>query len=78
MGVNLGVVVVEKRGRVVIPSEIRRALGIREGMKLEASIEGGKVVLKPAKKLSAKDLLGIAGVERVDLEEVEGGLGEER
>ena len=29
---KVGKVVVEKRGRIVIPAEIRRALGIREGI----------------------------------------------
>jgi len=77
VGRNSGVVVVEKRGRVVIPAVIRRALGIREGMKLEVSVEEGKVVLKPIRKISARDLFGIAGTECVDLEEIESALSEE-
>ncbi len=74
-GKNLRVIVVEKRGRITLPSEIRRALGIKEGTMLEAAIEGGKIVLRLARRASAKDLLGIAGTERVDLREVEQALG---
>ena len=71
-------VVVEKRGRIVIPSRIRRILGIREGAELEVTIEGGKIVLKPVVKVSARDLYGVAGEEAVDLEEIEEALGTER
>ncbi len=71
-------VVVEKRGRIVIPSRIRRILGIREGAELEVTIEGGKIVLKPVVKISARDLYGVAGEEAVDIEEIEGALGTER
>ncbi len=76
MGCGMRVrVVVEKRGRIVIPSAIRRALGIRDGMELEVSVEGSRIVLKPVFKISAKDLYGVAGREEVRLEEVEHGLG---
>jgi len=68
-------VVVEKRGRITIPSSIRRALGIKEGTELEVSLEGGRIVLKPVFKVSARDLYGLAGEEEVDLEEVEASLG---
>ena len=70
-------VIVEKRGRIVIPSEVRKLLKIEEGSELELFVEGGKIVLKPSIKLSAKDLYGIAGEERVDIEEIEESLGEE-
>ena len=70
-------VTVEKRGRVVIPSEVRRLLKIEEGSELELFIEGGKIVLKPSIKLSAKDLYGVAGEEKVNVEELESSLGEE-
>jgi len=71
-------VVVERRGRIVVPSSIRKVLGIREGMVLEADLKDGKIILKPVRKISAKDLLGVGGRERVDVEEIEESLGDER
>jgi len=71
-------VVVERRGRIVVPSPIRKVLGIREGMVLEADLKDGKIILKPVRKISAKDLLGVGGRERVDVEEIEESLGDER
>jgi AbrB family looped-hinge helix DNA binding protein len=35
------------KGRVVVPAEIRRELGIEEGTELMARIEGDGVVLEP-------------------------------
>jgi AbrB family looped-hinge helix DNA binding protein len=67
-------VVVEKKGRVVIPSNIRRRLGIKAGMELMIDVEGGGILMRPKRKVSAKDLLGIAGKEHVNLEEVEDSL----
>jgi AbrB family looped-hinge helix DNA binding protein len=63
--------VVEQKGRVVIPSHIRKRLGIRAGTELEVDVRGGQILMRPKRKISAKDLLGLAGKERVDLEEVE-------
>lgn len=68
---------VEKRGRIVIPFQIRESLGIREGIELEVAVEGGRLVLKPIVKVSARDLYGIAGEESVDVEEIEKALGSE-
>ena len=39
-------------------------------------IEGDRVVLRPLRRLRARDLLGIAGREEVDIEEIEKALGE--
>jgi len=64
-------VIVERRGRITIPPEIRKALGIREGMELEIKIEKEAILLKPRRKISAKDLFGIAGEEKAELEEIE-------
>ena len=61
-----------------MPSSIRKVLGIREGMVLEADLKDGKIILKPVRKISAKDLLGVGGRERVDVEEIEESLGDER
>ncbi len=43
------------KGRVVIPVEIRRSLGIREGSELVAIVEGDAVVLLP--RAAVKDRL---------------------
>jgi len=73
----VGRIVVESRGRIVIPAEVREMLNIREGSELEVEVVEGKIVLTPVRILSARDLYGIAGKESVDLEEIEQALGEE-
>jgi AbrB family looped-hinge helix DNA binding protein len=55
------IVVVRKKGIIVIPKAIRDALGIEEGDALRVSVEEGKIVLRKEgfwEKLfdSAKDL----------------------
>jgi AbrB family looped-hinge helix DNA binding protein len=47
---------VSTKGQVVLPSPIRRRLGIREGDSLDASVEDGRIVLtpQPKKKFKAK------------------------
>jgi len=68
---------VEKRGRIIIPAEIRRALGIREGSELIVEVEHGRIVLTPVRRLTAQNLFGVAGEEEVSLEEVENALSDE-
>ena len=41
---------VSTKGQVVLPSPIRRRLGLRKGDRLEARIEGARIVLIPGKK----------------------------
>ncbi|MBA4169973.1 MAG: AbrB/MazE/SpoVT family DNA-binding domain-containing protein [Chloroflexi bacterium] len=57
------VITVGPKGRVVIPVEVRRALGLTEGSELVALIEGDAVVLLP--RSSVRDRLRslFAGVE---------------
>ncbi len=38
---------VSTKGQVVLPGPIRRKLGIRAGDSLDASVEGGRIVLTP-------------------------------
>jgi AbrB family looped-hinge helix DNA binding protein len=38
------------KGQVVLPSRIRSKLGLRPGDPLDASVEGGRIVLTPRKK----------------------------
>jgi AbrB family looped-hinge helix DNA binding protein len=41
---------VSTRGRVVIPAEIRKRLGLKPGDLLDASVEDGRMVLTPRRK----------------------------
>ena len=75
--IEMGKITVEKRGRIVIPAEIRRALGIREGSELIVELDNGRIVLTPVRKLTARALFGIAGEEEVSLEEIENVLSDE-
>jgi AbrB family looped-hinge helix DNA binding protein len=45
---------VSTKGQVVLPSRIRRKLGLQAGDPLEARVEGGSVVLTPQRKRSQK------------------------
>ena len=40
-------ITIDKAGRVVIPKELRRELGVVAGAKLEATAEGGRLVIEP-------------------------------
>jgi AbrB family looped-hinge helix DNA binding protein len=42
------------KGQVVLPSRIRNKLGLRPGDPLDASVEGGRIVLTPRKRHSKK------------------------
>ena len=69
-------VVLDQKGRITIPSEVRSRLGLKPGSRLEIVLEGDRIVLRPARRLRARDLLGIAGQEEVELEDIERALGE--
>jgi len=45
----LDTIIVDGKGRVCIPSSIRRKLGIGKGSKLKVSVEDNKIVLIPEK-----------------------------
>lgn len=57
------VVVVDERGRIVIPKEIRRALRIQRGTLLELSVEGGEIRMRPLKSI-AEECFGKYRVKR--------------
>lgn len=45
---NTGIVrKIDDLGRVVIPAEMRRVLGVKEGDQLEISLEGDHVAIRP-------------------------------
>ncbi len=37
------------KGQITVPQEIRRRLGVRAGDRVEFAVEGGRVVLRPAR-----------------------------
>lgn len=41
---------VDDLGRIVLPIEIRRSMNINNGDRLNITVEGGRIVLQPAKK----------------------------
>jgi AbrB family looped-hinge helix DNA binding protein len=51
---DTSVVSVGPKGRVVIPADIRRELGIGEGSELVALVEGPAVVLVPRSAIKAR------------------------
>ena len=40
-------ITIDKAGRVVIPKQLRRQLGVAAGANLEATAEGGRLVIEP-------------------------------
>jgi AbrB family looped-hinge helix DNA binding protein len=50
---------VSTKGQVVLPSPIRRKLGLRPGDSLEAEVKDGSVVLTPRRKRSRKSRIVI-------------------
>lgn len=60
----MSTVTVSEKGQMIIPSELRRQLGIVPGTRLEVFAEGGgfRVQVEPqSKRRSAADCLGVAG-----------------
>ena len=51
---DTSVIAVGPKGRVVIPAQIRRELGIREGSELVAMVEGQAVVLVPRSAIKSR------------------------
>ena len=54
---------IDELGRIVLPSELRRVFGIREGDELEISVEGEQVILQ-----KRQDLCVFDGAESPELE----------
>jgi AbrB family looped-hinge helix DNA binding protein len=48
---------VSTKGQVVLPSPIRRKLGLRTGDPLDAKVEGGSIVLTPRSTRSRKVII---------------------
>ncbi|MEM2920802.1 MAG: AbrB/MazE/SpoVT family DNA-binding domain-containing protein [Candidatus Bathyarchaeia archaeon] len=43
-------IIIDKQGRLVLPSRIREALGLKEGGQLTVRLDGSRVILEPASK----------------------------
>jgi AbrB family looped-hinge helix DNA binding protein len=56
------VVTVGPKGRIVIPVELRRSLGLHEGRELVAMVDGGAVVLLPRESVKGRLRAMFAGV----------------
>ncbi len=65
---------IRDKGRITLPLEIRKVLGVRESDTLLLEIEDSKVILKPKNIVSVREAKGIAK-HKVKLEEVEEALG---
>jgi AbrB family looped-hinge helix DNA binding protein len=49
---------VKRKGQVTIPQEIRSKLGIEEGAILEITAQDDTIILKPAPRLEAGEVVG--------------------
>ena len=56
---------VKRKGQVTIPLEIRSKLGLDEGAVLDVEEEGGAIVLRPAPKLEAGEVVGEEEYKRI-------------
>ncbi|MBI4258645.1 MAG: AbrB/MazE/SpoVT family DNA-binding domain-containing protein [Thaumarchaeota archaeon] len=62
------------KGRVTIPSKIRKALALAEGDRLYIEIGKGAIKLRPKKTVTADEIKGIAKIKKVNLEDIENAL----
>jgi len=69
------IVWLREKGRITIPASIRKALGLREGDRLQLSVDQGAIILKPERVVTAREIKGIIGPAKVKIEEVEEALG---
>ncbi len=67
---------IKEKGRIIIPSKIRKALGLREGDKMKLEVTEGALQLKPSQTVKVHDIYGIAKM-KVKLKEIEDALGHE-
>jgi AbrB family looped-hinge helix DNA binding protein len=67
-------VTVDEKGRIVIPKEIREKLNLKEGSKVDISLEKDGRIIINVKRLTVDDIYGIAGKESAKIEEIEEAL----
>ncbi len=60
MGNDMGKVEIDERGRLTLPSKVRKKLGIKTGDKLTVTTSSDKIILykKPSKEIIFKELVG--------------------
>ena len=68
---------VEDKGRITIPAQIRRNLGIVKGDKLDIVTKDGALILKRKRIVTVSDIEGIMGRHRVKLEDIDNTMGRE-
>ena len=66
---------VERGGRIALPPDVLKALGIREGDILKLEVVGRSIVLRAVKAIRVDDLWGLAGAHEVNIGDVEDALG---
>jgi len=64
------------KGRLTLPLKLRMLLGIKEGDSMTIEVTSSGVLLRP-KGISAKDVWGVAKLNKVEIEEIEEALGRE-
>ena len=70
-------VVVRDKGRITIPYEVRKRLGLDVGDELIIEVRGNSIILKLTDSVKVDDVVGLLGGLEVDLEEVENAAGRE-
>jgi len=68
---------VEEKGRITIPAQIRRDLGIVKGDKLEISAKNGALILRRKNLVTLSDIKGIISPLKVKLNDIEDAAGKE-
>lgn len=64
------------KGRITLPLKLRMLLGIKQGDSLTIEITSRGILLRP-KGISAKEVWGVAKLDKVEIEEIEEALGKE-
>ena len=59
-------VLISNRGQIVLPAAVRRALGLRPGMRVHVQVEGGKATVTPALVAPTSNLAEIQNLLRYD------------
>jgi len=68
---------VEDKGRITIPAQIRRNLGISRGDKLDITTKDGALILKRKKTITVSDIEGVIGRHRVKLSDIDNAIGKD-
>jgi AbrB family looped-hinge helix DNA binding protein len=68
---------VEDKGRITIPAQIRRNLGISRGDRLDITTKDGALILKRKKTVTVSDIEGILGRHKVKLTDIDDAIGRE-